>query len=148
MQNSELTKDETIIRNNTLSLEWKVVYVRYPRETEAVSKLKIKWLVFGKLRVPKIFFQQKRVESQEASVNYDLLCCDIESHLNDYSAKGYELFSIISTHSGFSSIVQTAPRPQPYFLKTPAAKTSLRAEEALMLIFRKTSSDSCQKNIE
>lgn len=137
MQDSEFSEAEMIIKEIPLSLEWQVIHLRYPRETEIVSSLKIKWVVFGKLKVPKIFFQQKRVEKQEASVNYDLLCSQMESLLNDYTMKGYELFSMTSTHSGFSSIVQTTPRPQSRFFKTPAAKSSLHAEEALILIFKK-----------
>lgn len=138
MELSELSEATALIKQPPAS-EWQVVHLRYPRETEIVSSLKIKWVVFGKLKVPKFFFQQKRVEKQEASVNYDLLCSQMESLLNDYAAKGYELFFTTSTHSGFSAIVSTSPRPQSHLFKPAAAKTSLRAEEALVLIFRKRS---------
>ena len=137
MQDSESSTGEAIIKENVLSLEWQVIHLRYPRETETVSSLKLKWVTFGNIKVPKLFFQQKRVERQEASVNYDLLSSQMESLLNDYAKSGYELFSITSTHSGFSSVVSTAPRPQPHFFKVPAAKTTLRGEEAFILIFRK-----------
>ncbi len=137
MQDSEFSEAEIIIKEIPLSLEWQVVHLRYPRETEIVSSLQIKWVVFGKLKVPSLFFQQKTIERQDASVNYDLLCSQMESLLNDYTVKGYELFSMTSTHSGFSSIIQTTPRPQSRFFKAPAPKSSLHAEEALILIFKK-----------
>ncbi|MBX9577270.1 MAG: hypothetical protein K2W97_02200 [Chthoniobacterales bacterium] len=142
-QNSTTTQSSSALaepqteRHEISGLQWQVIHLRYPRETEIVSSLKIKWVVFGKIKVPKIFFQQKRVEKQEASVNYDLLCSQMESFLNDYSTKGYELFSMTSTHSGFSSIVQTTPRPQSRFFKATAPKSSLHAEEALVLIFKR-----------
>ena len=142
-QNSTTTQSSSALaepqteRHEISELQWQVIHLRYPRETEIVSSLKIKWVVFGKLKVPKIFFQQKRVEKQEASVNYDLLCSQMESLLNDYTIKGYELFSMTSTHSGFSSIVSTTPRPQSRFFKAAAPKSSLRGEEALLLTFRK-----------
>ncbi len=115
-----------------------MIHLRYPRKTETVSSLQIKWVAFGKIKLPKIFFQQKNVEKQEVSVNYDLFCSQMESLLNEYAEKGYALFSITSTHSGFSSVVSMAPRPQPHFLKVPAAKTTLQGEEAFILIFRKS----------
>lgn len=137
MQDSELNEAEIVIKENSLSLKWQVVHLRYPRETESVSSLQLKWVVFGKLKVPKLFLQQKRIQRQDASVNYDLLCSQMESLLNEYTLKGYELFSITSTHSGFSSIIQAPPRPQSRFFKAQAAKSSLHAEEALIFIFKK-----------
>jgi|GEM_PF-3239859 len=141
MQDSESSEAKAIIKDIP-SLEWQVIHLRYPKETETVSSLQIKWVVFGKIKVPKIFFQQKRIEKQEASVNYDLLSSQMESLLNDYAGKGYELFSITSTHSGFSSVVSTAPRPQPHFFKVPTAKTTLRGEEAFVLVFRRKQAEA------
>lgn len=138
MKNFESSEAEAIIKEIP-SLEWQVIHLRYPRETETISSLQIKWVAFSKkIKLPKIFFQQKNIEKQEATVNYDLLCSQMESILNNYAKKGYELFSITSTHSGLSSIVSTATRPQPHFLKLPAAKTTLRGEEAFVLVFKKS----------
>ena len=137
MHDSEFSEAEIIIKEIPRSLEWQVIHLRYPRVMETCSSLKIKWVVFGKIKMPKIFFQRKRVEKPDASVNYDLLCSQMESLLNSYAMKGYDLFSTTSTHSGFSSIVQTAPRPQPHFIKAPATKSALRAEEAVILVFKK-----------
>lgn len=142
--NSSPTQDPSafsasaIERDEIAGLKWQVTHLRYPRETETISSLQIKWVAFGKIKLPKIFFQQKNVEKQEGSVNYDLFCSQMESLLNEYAKKGFHLFSITPTHSGFSSIVSTAPRPQPHFFKLPAAKTTLRGEEAFILIFRKS----------
>lgn len=136
MRDIESHEREMIIKKNP-SLEWEVIHLPYPRETEIISSLQLKWVALGKIKVPKLFFQQKRVEKQDASVNYDLLCSQMESLLNHYTQKGYELFSMTPTHSGFSSVISTAPRPQPHFFKVPAAKTALQGEEAFVLVFRK-----------
>ncbi len=136
MKDVESNEVETIIKE-VPSLEWQVIHLQYPKETETVSSLQIKWIGFGKIKIPKIFFHQKRVEKQEASVNYDLLCSQMESLLNEHAEKGYELFSMTSTYSGFSAITSTTPRQQPHFLKVPAPKTALRGAETIILVFRR-----------
>ena len=119
------------------SLEWRVIHLRYPRETQTYSALQIKWVAYGNIKLPKFFFQQKTLEKQEARVNYDLLCCKIETLLNKHSTEGYELFSMNSTHSGFFSTAQGPTRPQHHFLKSPVTKNSVRGDEVLIFIFRK-----------
>jgi hypothetical protein len=145
---SEFDEVEMIIKGTPPSLPWEVIHLRYPRQKKTSSSLQIEWVVFGKLKLPKLLFQQKRVASQEASINYDLLCSQIEFLLNHYHQQGYDLFSMTSTASGFSSMTQLPTQRPSYLFKPHAPKSILCSEEVLILLFKKKEASSSLRSKE
>lgn len=125
---------------------WRVVHLAYPRTTQEYSCLALRWVSFWKIKLPQVFLQRKTLEKREASVNYDLLCEQLESILNSEEAKGYEFFSMNATHSGLFSISHSAiRRPQNPFLRKQLFNALGQGEEALVLVFKKKRNKDSEK---
>lgn len=130
-------------KNNTienLSPIWRVVHLTYPRTKQECSCLAVRWVNFWKIKWPRFFLQRKTLEKREASVNYDLLCEQLESLLNSEELSGYELFSMNATHSGLFSISHSPTRPKNPFLQRQILNALGQGEEALVLVFKKKNS--------
>lgn len=140
MKNSKVGDSHDAIKQTSSLLPWRVIHLPYPRETEKYSSLKLKWIPCWKIKLPKIFIQKKTLEKQGLSVNYDLLCQQIESVLNRQAAEGYKLISIHSTHSGSYSVTSVPKQPHYHFLKTRAPSHHLQGKEALILILKQKKS--------
>lgn len=133
------SKSQSIfVTEDTLSsLQWRVIHLPYPRETQEHSCLGITWILWKKIKIPKFFIQKKRLEKQTASVNHDLLCQQIENLLNSEETQEYDLFSISTTYSGSFSISQAPIHPHHQFLKRRSPTGMLLGKEALIVILKR-----------
>ncbi|MFZ4115099.1 MAG: hypothetical protein ACOYK6_00070 [Chthoniobacterales bacterium] len=116
---------------------WRVVHLPYPRETTEYSYVHVQWIDYWKIKLPRVSLQKRTLEKPGLSVNYDLLCQQLEYILNREEAEGYKLSSIYPTHSGFYSVSTVQKRPHHQFLKTATPSHHLQAKEALILVFKK-----------
>ncbi|HLB34182.1 MAG: hypothetical protein A3F67_00595 [Verrucomicrobia bacterium RIFCSPHIGHO2_12_FULL_41_10] len=136
MHNPELVDSEIIIEE-TGTLPWRVIHLPYPREKQEYSSLGIRWMCYGKIKLPKIFIQRQTLEKQGASVNYDLLCQELESLLQENEKQGYELFSITPSHSGQFSTTKIPTSSQHYFLRKNSPNSFIQAKEALIIVLKR-----------
>jgi hypothetical protein len=127
-----------IDRHERSELErWRVIHLPYPRETIEYSYFKWRWVDRWKIKLPRISLQKKTVEKPGLSLNYDLLCQQLQFILNREEAEGYKLTSIYPTHSGFYSVSAVQKRPHHQFLKTATPSHHLQGKEALILVLKK-----------
>ncbi|MDH4469367.1 MAG: hypothetical protein QE493_00130 [Verrucomicrobiae bacterium] len=125
------------IKQTSSLLPWRVMHLPYPPETVGYSHLQLRWVSCKKIKLPWITIHKREIDKPGPSVNYDLLCSQLESILNQEEASGYELQSLYPTHSGSYSVTTTQKRPHHQFLKTQTPSHYLHSKEALLLIFKK-----------
>lgn len=136
MQNSKKGDFNITIKEHS-SPQWRVIHLPYPRETQEYSCIGIRWTHYGKIKLPMVFIYKKTLEKREPTVNYDLLCQQIEDLLNSDEAQGYDLFSINTTFSGVSAMTSFPTRPQHQFLKRRIPEKLLQGKEALIIILKR-----------
>ena len=137
MRNSKLTDLKGEPMTALPSPLWRVIHLAYPRTTQEYSYVALRWVNYGKIKLPQVFIRRKTLEKREASVNYDLLCERMEALLNSEEANGYELFSMSSTNSGLLSISHTPTRSQHPFSRKRLPNATAEGAETLVLIFKK-----------
>lgn len=137
MKNVTVSDTHESIKQTPSLQPWRVIHLPYPPEAVEYSQIKLRWVNLGKIKFPSISIQKKSIEKQGPSVNYDLLCSQLESILNREDAVGYELRSLYPTHSGSYSVTATHKQPHHQFLKKQIPSHHLQGKEALLLIFKK-----------
>ncbi len=130
-----------IIKNSPVLLEWRVVHLPYPRETQEQSYIGVKWFLWKGIKLPKFFIQKRTLEKPGAAVNHDLLCQQIESFLNSDEMKGYDLFSISSTYSGHPATTPTPKHPYQQLMMARSHNNASKTKEVLVIILKKKSAD-------
>ena len=136
MRNSELGDSEMIIKE-TEALPWKVIHLPYPREKQEYTTPRLRWISYGKIKLPKIYMQRQTLEKQGASVNYDLLCQKLEALLAEQYQQGYDVFSIIPSHSGQFSTLKVPNSPSHSFLGNRRPSSLIQGKEALIIVLQK-----------
>ncbi len=129
------SKDPSKQTSSSLST-WRVLSLPYPRERVECSYLHIAWVNYWKIKLPHFSLKKRSLEKPGPSVDYDLLCQELESILSREEKEGYELVSIHPTHAGSYSVHTIPKRPNHQFLRTVAPSHQLQSKEALLLIFR------------
>ncbi|MBX9743333.1 MAG: hypothetical protein K2W99_07350 [Chthoniobacterales bacterium] len=137
MRNSKVIDSNSATVDNPPVPLWHVVHLAYPRTMQQYSCIALRWVSFWRIKLPQVFIQRKTLEKREASVNYDLLCEQLESLLNREATNGYELFSMNATHSGLFSISHSPTRSQNPFLRKHLLNAIGKGEEALVLVFKR-----------
>ena len=142
MKNVNVGNDHDPIKQTSSLSPWRVLYLPYPPETVESTHIQVEWTPhskIGKIKLPRISLKKKSAAKQGSSVNYDLLCRELERILNKEEAEGYELISMQPTHSGSYCVTTIAKPPYANFLKVKTPSHHLQGKEALMLIFKKRS---------
>lgn len=126
-----------IKETSPLPLEWRVICLPYPRETQEQSCIGVKWFLWKNMKLPRFFIQKKRLEKPGAAVNHDLLCQQIETFLNSDKMKGYDLFSLSSTFSGHAPMTFAPRHPYQQLMRPHASHHTSGTKEALVIVLKR-----------
>ena len=137
MKNVNVRDPVDPIKQTSSFLPWRVIHLTYPRETVEYRHLELQWTPFWIIKRPKISIKKKQIAHQGSSVNYEALCRELESVLNNQEAEGYQLTAIYPTHSGSYCLTKIPKQPYAEFLKKTHPSHYLHGTEALILVFRK-----------
>lgn len=133
-------ESNSIKEHSPALLNWRVICLPYPRETNEQSCIGVKWFLWKSIKLPKFFIQKRTLEKPGAAVNHDLLCQQIESFLNSDEMKGYDLFSISSTYSGHTPTPPTPKHPYQQLMKSRFLHDSSGTKEVLMIVLKRKES--------